>query len=74
MSKKRLIIILSLLSIALFSCLTRLLVAGDSEIVLQVTGFERKGQVKDLPELKLDFRYAPKRWQACIRLRRRTVL
>jgi len=68
MSKQRWVATFGMLLVGLLSCPARLLVAGDSEILLEVTGVEGKRRVEDLPELKLDFRYAPKRWQACIGL------
>jgi hypothetical protein len=66
--QKRSIAILGLLTIGSFSCPARFLPADGAEVSLQVTGVEGAGQVQDGPELKLDLRYAPMRWQACIGL------
>lgn len=61
-------IILGLLSIRLGSYPPEPPAAADTEIKLQVTGFEQQEALNDRPELKVDFRYAPERWQACIGL------
>ena len=68
MSQRCLIAIVGLFSVELFLYPPPFLLAGGSDILLQVTGLESKRPVEELPELKLDFRYAPERWQTCIGL------
>lgn len=68
MSTMRFIRIVGLISLGLMSYPTEIFAAESPETLLQVKAFKLKGQVKDLEEQKLDFRYPPKRWQVCIGL------
>lgn len=49
-------------------CPMELLEANSHETLLEAKAFELKGPIENLEEQKLDFRYASKRWQACIGL------
>jgi len=42
--------------------------ANSHETLLEAKAFELKGPAENLEKQKMDFRYAPKRWQACIGL------
>ncbi len=64
----RFIRIVGLISGVLMLYPTRILATESPETLLHVKAFKLKDKIKDLEEQKLDFRYAPKRWQACIGL------
>lgn len=68
MPQERQIAILGVVAIGLFLCPTRLGMAEDSEVLLQVTGLDGTAPAQKAPDLKLDFCYAPKRWQTCLGL------
>ena len=68
MSTRFLVGITGLILMGLVACPKRTLVANPRETLLQAKTFDLKGQTQNLEEQKLDFRYAPKRWQACIGL------
>jgi len=68
MSARYLIRIVGLISVGLMSYPTDSLVAKSRGTLLEVKAFEPEGQIEDLEEQKLDFRYAPRRWQVCIGL------
>lgn len=68
MCQKRWTALLSLFSVGLLSRPVPLPAADGSNILLQVTGLEDTRSAQDAPELELDFRYAPRRWQTCIGL------
>lgn len=67
MSASYLIRIVALISVGL-SYPAEALSAEAPGTLLQVKAFELKGQTANLEEQTLDFRYSPKRWQACIGL------
>lgn len=60
--------IVSLISVGLMSCPAETLAAGSHQTLLEVKAFETQERTGNLEEQKLDFRYSPKRWQACIGL------
>lgn len=68
MSTRHLIRITGLILMGLASCPTQILAANSRQILLQAKTFEIKGPIESLQAQKHDFRYAPKRWQACIGL------
>jgi hypothetical protein len=68
MSSQRFIRIVGVVLAGLVSCQAGTLAANSPETLLQVKAFELRGPTENLEEQKLDFRYAPKRWQACIGL------
>jgi hypothetical protein len=68
MSIMCLIVNINLISVILMLFPTGNLSTESSETLLYVKSFTLTGQIPDLEEQKLDFRYAPKRWQACIGL------
>jgi hypothetical protein len=68
MSKWYLIRIVCLILIGLVSCPIRIFAANSPQVLLQAKIFELQGPTEDLEEQKLDFRYSPQRWQACIGL------
>ena len=68
MSTRHLIKITGLMLMSLVSCPTRILAANSHQILLQAKISEIKGPIENLQAQELDFRYAPKRWQACIGL------
>ncbi len=68
MSTQRFIRMVGLVLIGLALCPMELLEANSHETLLEAKAFELKGPAVNLEEQKLDFRYAPKRWQACIGL------
>jgi len=57
---------LVLMSLALHS--TEIIATDTHEILLEARTFELKGPVENLEKQRLNFRYSPKRWQACIGL------
>jgi len=68
MSAKCFVRIVALITVGLMWQPAETCAVGSSETLLQVKAFQLKGQIEDLEEQKLDFRYSPKRWQACIGL------
>jgi hypothetical protein len=58
----------SLVLVALVPCPAGTSAANLVETLLEVEVFEPKGPNENLEEQQLDFRYAPRRWQACIGL------
>jgi hypothetical protein len=59
---------IGLVLIGLALCPMELLEANSHESLLEAKAFELKGPTENLEKQKLDFRYASKRWQACIGL------
>lgn len=68
MSTRRRIRIIGWVFVALASCQTQILAVHPHKIPLEAKAFELKGPLENLKEQKLDFRYSPQRWQACIGL------
>lgn len=60
--------IFGLISLGWISGLTGAIAGESPGILLETRAFELKGQTEGLEEQKLDFRYSPKRWQACLGL------
>jgi len=68
MSSQRLVKIVGVVVAGLIACPTRILEAHSVETLLEAKAFEVEGPRENLEEQKLDFRYSPQRWQACIGL------
>ena len=52
----------------LFAIGTLITAASASETMLEIKSFPLKGQTQNLEKETLDFRFSPRRWQACIGL------
>jgi len=68
MSSQRLVRIVGVVIAGLIACPTSILAGNSVETLLEVKAFELRGPRENLEEQKLDFRYSPQRWQACIGL------